>query len=262
MKLAGAVVLLLFPLAGMAAKIPYPSERKVISFEYVIKPQLGQSATAEVGNALYKETIKLKSATHYGKLTQDVESDLGEGRKLLLLAKSGGPMMLHAVTKKPMICFPARNTTFASRLNGRTLLGCVIDREEKGVFDAASYNDSDVYVPISPPATYESHVVDAEIEVKDKFHVEVLYQGVSKGEIKISYREFMNDMARPAFNQDLSYELNSKGPTAIGFKGMRLRVLKADSQSIEYIVDQPIASDLRSRVEAANAADDKTQPWR
>lgn len=246
----------------MAATAPFPIARKATTFEYLIKPQLGQVSTAEVGNPLFKESVKRRVAVHVGKLKQDVDVDMGDGRKLIVKSNIGGPMMMHAVTKKPMLCFYAQNTTFASRLAGSNLIACAIDREGTGVLDAVSYNNSDVYVPISPPAPYDARIENEELDIKDNFHVEVLYQGISKGEIKISYREFMNDMARPAFNQDLSYELNPKGETAIGFKGMRLRVLKADSQSIEYIMDQPIASDLRARVDTANALDEKDKAWK
>jgi len=61
---------------------------------------------------------------------------------------------------------------------------------------------------------------------------EILYNGKSKDAIKMTYREFTNDMARPAFYQDLSYELSS--PMIIGFRGLEIEVIEATNTMIKY----------------------------
>jgi hypothetical protein len=43
-------------------------------------------------------------------------------------------------------------------------------------------------------------------------------------------------MIRPAFNQDLSYDLN-EGKT-IGFKGLRIEIIKTSNIGIEYKVQE------------------------
>mgnify|MGYP001043013533 CR=1 FL=1 len=48
------------------------------------------------------------------------------------------------------------------------------------------------------------------------------------------YREYINDMARPAFNQELQYDLNESN--IIGFKGLRIEVILATNTKIEYKV--------------------------
>lgn len=63
---------------------------------------------------------------------------------------------------------------------------------------------------------------------------EILYNGKSKDTIKITYREYMNDMARPAFYQDLNYDLvESK---IIGFKGTQIEIIEATNMDIKYKV--------------------------
>ena len=47
-------------------------------------------------------------------------------------------------------------------------------------------------------------------------------------------------MARPAFNQDLTYELDADGSTVIVFRQIKLKVLKATREDITYTVDQPM----------------------
>ena len=69
-----------------------------------------------------------------------------------------------------------------------------------------------------------------------------LYQGVSKGTIKLSVREFLDDMARPAFTQDIPYDLEVDGTAVVVFQGLRIMVLKATGTSIQYIVEKPFAA--------------------
>lgn len=64
------------------------------------------------------------------------------------------------------------------------------------------------------------------------FKKEFIYNGKSGNSLKFVYREYINDMARPAFNQDLQYDLADGN--IIGFKGLRLEVVSATNTSIEY----------------------------
>lgn len=69
---------------------------------------------------------------------------------------------------------------------------------------------------------------------QDSFRRELLYSGVAQGTISLEYREFVNDMARPAFSQTLRYDLN-EGRT-IGFRGARFEILDANNISVRYRV--------------------------
>lgn len=69
---------------------------------------------------------------------------------------------------------------------------------------------------------------------KDSFKRELVYSGVSQNTISVLYREFKDDMARPAFSQDLKYDL-SQGKV-IGYRGARFEVIKADNLQIQYRV--------------------------
>lgn len=73
---------------------------------------------------------------------------------------------------------------------------------------------------------------------KDSFKRELIYSGVSQNTISISYREFSDNMARPAFSQELKYDL-SQG-TTIGYKGARFEVIKATNTELVYKVIKPL----------------------
>lgn len=72
----------------------------------------------------------------------------------------------------------------------------------------------------------------------NSFKRELVYQGVSQNTVSIRYREFIKDMARPAFTEDLKYDL-SQGKL-IGYKGARFQIIKANNLGIRYKVLKPL----------------------
>jgi hypothetical protein len=70
------------------------------------------------------------------------------------------------------------------------------------------------------------------------FRQELIYSGISKGTVSLQYREFSDDMARPAFSQDLHYDLADGDE--IGFKGARIKIIKATNVSVKFRVIKPL----------------------
>ena len=73
---------------------------------------------------------------------------------------------------------------------------------------------------------------------QDGYKRELVYSGVSKGTVSLLYREFVNDMARPAFSEELHYDLSDGNE--IGYKGGRFKILKANNTGITYEVLKPL----------------------
>lgn len=71
-------------------------------------------------------------------------------------------------------------------------------------------------------------------EKEDYFKQQFIYNGKSGNTIKFTYREYIDNLARPAFTQDLQYDLSESN--IIGFKGMRIKVLSAGNTNIKYII--------------------------
>ena len=69
---------------------------------------------------------------------------------------------------------------------------------------------------------------------ENSFQQTLIYSGCTEGMLTLGYREFSNDNARPAFNNDVEYDLNSS--KIIGYKGARIEVIEADNQNITYKV--------------------------
>lgn len=68
----------------------------------------------------------------------------------------------------------------------------------------------------------------------DSFRRTLLYSGKVGNKLKISYREFSNDMARAAFSTDVEYDLSESN--IIGYSGARLEVISATNTEITYKV--------------------------
>lgn len=69
-------------------------------------------------------------------------------------------------------------------------------------------------------------------QFQDSFQQTLIYSGKVGNKINISYREFSNDMARPAFNNEAEYDLSESNQ--IGYKGAVIDVLEADNTKITY----------------------------
>lgn len=66
------------------------------------------------------------------------------------------------------------------------------------------------------------------------FQQTLIYSGKVGNKINIGYRETSHDMARPAFNNDVEYDLGES--QEIGYKGAVVEVISADNQKITYRV--------------------------
>jgi hypothetical protein len=66
------------------------------------------------------------------------------------------------------------------------------------------------------------------------FRAEIVYSGISGTTLNATYREYVNDLARPAFAQQLQYEVSQE--REIAFRTIRLEVLRATNSQIEFKV--------------------------
>jgi len=68
----------------------------------------------------------------------------------------------------------------------------------------------------------------------DSFQQTLIYSGRVGDKIRVGYREYSNNLARPAFNNDVEYDL--KDSAVIGYKGARIEVLEATNEHMRYKV--------------------------
>ena len=71
-------------------------------------------------------------------------------------------------------------------------------------------------------------------KTKNSFQQTLIYNGKVGERILLGYREFSNDFARPAFSNNVEYDLKSSN--VIGYRGARLEVVEATNVGITYKV--------------------------
>ena len=77
----------------------------------------------------------------------------------------------------------------------------------------------------------------------DGFQQTLIYSGRVGNKINVAYREFSNNMARPAFNNDVEYDLSESA--TIGYKGAEIEVIEATNRYIKYRVVRNFNQALR-----------------
>ena len=59
----------------------------------------------------------------------------------------------------------------------------------------------------TPVRELPREVLPMDVPTGESYRQELVYSGLSKNTITLSYREYKNDIARPVFVQDLAYDL-------------------------------------------------------
>ena len=149
---------------------------------------------------------------------------------------------------------PGRYTEKGSDINGKFYQA----NSDKFLINGRPFNSPcGVYVPNGQPTATEFYCLSPEgtpisyirngityeksaTQVRDEisFKKELIYTGVSKSVISITYREFKDDLAIPAFSQDLKYDLTES--KIVGYKGARFEIIKASNQGITFKMLKPL----------------------
>lgn len=69
---------------------------------------------------------------------------------------------------------------------------------------------------------------------ENNFQQTLIYNGRVGNRIRIGYREFSGDIARPAFSNEVEYDLSDS--MEINYRGARIRIVSANNQRIEYVL--------------------------
>ena len=102
--------------------------------------------------------------------------------------------------------------------------------------DKSIFGDGDLKVPLK----YHTIPASPSSIINDSFKYVVLYQGKVENKLNITFQSFYASIngfiIRDAYTQNIQYELNKHGQAIIGFKGLRIKVLKATNLDITYQV--------------------------
>lgn len=197
-------------------------------------PQIGEEAEARVGDEIY-------STGNY------FESDYGPG--VMLATGIEKTIMLNRVSApQGTIATPAANGEYCTE--DKVLLDpivgpwqpvCLVDRDADGAFEKIAVRPGLVryWRDLDPPVQYVSTSGGKRMAAAGGFKKELVFQGVDGQTLRVMYREFSDDMARPAFSQDLTYPI-AGGRASIIFRDLIIDVTAIESTSISYVVKAPL----------------------
>lgn len=213
--LAGMVAVL----AGCASlSVPMPQAKKGSSVV------VGQRAAVGVGDAILAEYDYFYRPGAVPEASVEARS-----AEWTMRIPAGTPLMKVTLRDQDWYC-----TTFFAAYNLMGVPGanaCLRDSKGDGHFDQVDHTGASWGVAQAQPITYRA----TEIAQPGGFKVELLYEGISGNVVNITYREFAENMIRPAFQQDLKYTL-ARSDEEISFRGARIVVHSATNSKIDYTV--------------------------
>jgi hypothetical protein len=115
-------------------------------------------------------------------------------------------------------------------------VACFLDMNLRGVFEwARAPKIHGVRWHRVQPVAYELHEITEEGRMLNTgLRTELVYQGMANNVLNVAYREYVDNLIRPGFTQQMQYTLLANDSTVIRFKNIELEVLRADNNSVEY----------------------------
>lgn len=200
-------------------------------------PDIDEEASAVQGEPIYAKFDYVKQAG--AELTEDLRMNRKQD------FKSGHTFRAFRDGKKLRYCVLGKHTGLGISSPGFVCL--VPDAEGKKLVKRYSLakgalvgRSKKLKKPVSfkPVQVKLSRELAETLGASDFYHKEIVYQGAASGVLRLLYREYVDDLAREAFSQELTYDYNPDDPEPleIAVKGARITVLSAGNSGIKYKV--------------------------
>jgi hypothetical protein len=190
-------------------------------------PALGTQADAPVGGVLFSQ-FRYWSKVGY-RLDDQVNLSFALGR----VSAQQGDFLIKAISDgKPVFCTEKRS--YIDPLVGPHAIACFPDSGD-GLFRSVSATPGMVTMSKDLPSPIHYSKSEEVSPRPNSFKYELLFQGISGRNVRISYREFVNDLARPAYFQDVSYDV-TEFPTILTFRTVKIEIIAANNNGLKYRV--------------------------
>lgn len=217
--------------SGCVSTAMFETTPIVPDFERIEAPSIGEVATANLGDTV------LKKGEVYTYPALQMQSDItkifgigGAGKYEIPAQK----LVADGYNDK-YIFYAAKGMKHSHSLAGTTTLAggiCVSRTDPKDIKISDDLKICFVTVDEDPgliPTTIAA-------QNSPSFVQELIYNGRVGSSVRFLYREFSENMARPAFSQEAQYDLAES--TVIGFKDARIEILDATNTELRYRVVQ------------------------
>lgn len=213
-------------LAGCSTVMPVSEPAQLVD-RVGTTPNIGETATAAVGGEVlsqFRYTVKRGL-----RISRAVVQSVGLGRTHV---PEGAFLFRSRADGQPALCTELK--TYIDPLAGPHTTSCFLDGGG-GSLTTMKVAPGLVWFTyqLSPPVPFsEGEVV---IPRSDGFRRELIFQGKTGATLRLAYREYSNDMARPAYYQDATYDIATL-PAVIAFRTAKIEVLAVDNTGMRYRV--------------------------
>ena len=214
--LSAFTVLMFSGCVSVPSQMPFTDQRKG-------ETEVGTSARAYVGDVIY-QSFDIKERFE-GYVTGQVKV----GAITINLADTRVERMLidgndGAITRDQI----TGGTWMYPSLPQPSIL--LIDSDDDGMID-------EVFHPAANKAKLKTPIiVDWEQSNRSKgFRRELIYQGRDGNNLKLFFREFADDFRRPAYDQEVQYDLSES--ELVQFKGLTISVEEANNEYLVYTIE-------------------------
>lgn len=205
-------IYLLAAIACIASR-PALSQPDNVEIKIIDVPAVGEQTVVSVGSIIheYSKVFSFDAVIP--------EAEMRGGQWVVPITVPAGSTMFPVSTRVSLkACLP----------NG----ACGLDDDGDGTFDRMAKDDYSTALKLKVKVPYKLSRV--EVERPDSLRQVVMYQGATTDSLRLSYREFQNNMARPAFTEDLTIPLGTSFPQDVAVKKIKLRVHSIDGLGMRY----------------------------
>jgi hypothetical protein len=188
-----------------------------------IEPPINSPAVASVGDRIYEKS-------HLTVIPAYVVDTAFSGKNIFAhVVISPGDKFIRIPSKATLkACRSPTVNAFLRKLYD----ACLYDDDGDGTFDRFGGNEVQGGKRLPQPIPYKpSEFVNP---TSDSLKQTVIYLGSTSETLRLSYREFVNDMARPAFTEEYTFPLGSSFPQPISFKGVKVTITAIDGDGLHY----------------------------
>lgn len=210
-------MLLKWGLFACVASLPTNVSAQVVRL--VMVPEAGVESSTSTGGELFSY------ARNYTVDGAALMASAKAGDWLLEDTYAAGTVLIPVSTKaKFKACAPYANTLTAGG-------PCFLDDDGDGRFDRQAKDEITGARKLKPPVPYTKQPVS--LMGKDSFRYTILYQGATSDTVRFSYREFKDDMARPAFTEELTIP-REPFPQMAMLKNIQVEILGLTGMGLKY----------------------------
>lgn len=109
---------------------------------------------------------------------------------------------------------------------------CGLDDDGDGKFDRMAKDSASLAIKLKQPVAYRTTRITVENPLSLK--QVILYAGATSDTLRLSYREFSNDMARPAFTEELTIPIGKSFPQDVAVKAIKFRIHSINGLGMTY----------------------------